>query len=85
MDGRLLLGRRPVPYAFSKLAIWANTAVANLQSGGTYTMPDETLGPEWDSDIDNGFRPAGEIDMSQTCVKDVPDLLLYSDSAVWSG
>ena len=65
-----------VPYAFSKLAIWANTAVANLQSGGTYTMPDETLGPEWDSDIDNGFRPAGEIDMSQTCVKDVPDLLL---------
>ena len=39
-------------------------------------MPGETLGPEWDSDVDNGFRPAGEIDMSQTCVQNVPDLLL---------
>ena len=27
---------------------WRNTAVAHLQSGQTYTMPDETLGYEWD-------------------------------------
>jgi hypothetical protein len=32
-------------------------------------MPPETLGYEWDSDSDNGYRPAGEIDMSQTCEK----------------
>ena len=41
--------------------------MASLQPGQTYTMPAETLGYEWDSDVDNGFRPAGEIDMSKTC------------------
>ena len=56
-----------VPAAYSALPLWENTAVANLPSGQTYTMPQETLGYEWDSDVDNGFRPAGEIDMSQTC------------------
>jgi hypothetical protein len=64
-----------VPYAYSKLALWRNTAVANLQPGQTYTMPPETLGYEWDSDVDNGFRPAGEIDMSKTC-ETVSQLLL---------
>src|SRR5215471_7077781 len=53
--------------AYSKLRFWRNTAVASLSSGQTYTMPPETLGYEWDSDSDNGYRPAGEIDMSQTC------------------
>src|SRR5215469_9255045 len=57
------------PAAYSKLRFWRNTAVASLSSGQTYTMPPETLGYEWDSDTDNGFRPAGEIDMSQTCQK----------------
>jgi hypothetical protein len=52
---------------YSKLRFWRNTAVANLAAGQTYTMPQETLGYEWDSDVDNGFRPAGEIDMSKTC------------------
>jgi hypothetical protein len=56
-----------VPAAYSQLAIWKNTAVAKLAAGQTYTMPAETLGYEWDSDVDNGFRPAGEIDMSKTC------------------
>ena len=46
-----------VPSAYSKLQLWRNTAVASLASGQTYTMPDETLGYEWDSDVDNGFRP----------------------------
>jgi hypothetical protein len=55
--------------AYSKLRFWRNTAVASLSPGQTYTMPPETLGYEWDSDTDNGFRPAGEIDMSQTCQK----------------
>ena len=65
-----------VPSNYSKLALWKNTAVANLAAGGTYTSPnDETLGYEWDSDVDNGFRPAGEIDMSKTC-EDVSQALL---------
>ena len=58
-----------VPSVYSKLRLWRNTAVASLPSGQTYTMPPETLGYEWDSDVNNGFRPAGEIDMSQTCQK----------------
>ena len=56
-----------VPAAYSQLQFWKNTAVANLSAGQTYTMPNETLGYEWDSDVDNGFRPPGEIDMSMTC------------------
>ena len=39
-------------------------------------MPDETLGYEWDSDVDNGYRPAGEIDMSKTCENPVEQRLL---------
>ena len=61
---------------YSQLAMWRNTAVAKLQPGQTYTMPQETLGYEWDSDVDNGFRPAGEIDMSHTCENNVSQLLL---------
>lgn len=57
------------PAAYSNLRFWRDTAVASLSAGQTYTMPPETLGYEWDSDTDNGFRPAGEIDMSQTCQK----------------
>ena len=61
--------------AYSKLQLWKNTAVASLGSGQTYTMPDETLGYEWDSDVDNGFRPVGEIDMSHTCENNVLQIL----------
>ena len=60
----------------SKLQAWKNTPVASLGSGQTYTMPDETLGYEWDSDVDNGYRPPGEIDMSQTCENNVSQVLL---------
>jgi methionine-rich copper-binding protein CopC len=57
-----------VPAAYSKLRLWRNTAVASLQSGQTETLAPETLGYEWDQDVDNGFRPAGEIDLSSTTV-----------------
>ena len=71
-----------VPSAYSKLRLWRNTAVASLQSGQTYTMPSETLGYEWDSDVDNGFRPAGEIDMSQTCQKVLEKLYTVTEELV---
>jgi methionine-rich copper-binding protein CopC len=64
-----------VQAAYSKLALWKNTAVANLQPGQTYTMTGDTLGYEWDVDADNGFRPAGEIDMSKTCETGIPGVL----------
>ena len=68
-----------VPSAYSKLRFWRNTSVAQLQPGQTATLSAETLGYEWDEDVDNGFRPPGEIDMSST-TENVDQLLLdYSE------
>ncbi|MCL4509140.1 MAG: hypothetical protein M1296_06410, partial [Chloroflexi bacterium] len=64
-----------VPYVYSKLRFWRNTSVAQLQPGQTATFPAGTLGYEWDEDLDNGFRPAGLIDMSSNTIS-VPGLLL---------
>ncbi|HXY41002.1 MAG TPA: DUF4082 domain-containing protein, partial [Vicinamibacteria bacterium] len=60
-----------VPYADSQLRLWRNTSVAKLTSGQTQTLAPGTgtLGYEWDEDEDNGFRPAGEFDLSSTTVK----------------
>ena len=71
-----------VPYQYANLPVWANTAVAHLTSssspvvlgtnlGSLSSLQSKqngfgTLGYEWDVDADNGFRPAGEIDMSST-------------------
>ncbi len=57
-----------VPSQYSKLRVWRNTEVASLKAGKTLTLaPDTgTLGYEWDEDVDNGFRPAGEYDLSST-------------------
>ena len=57
-----------VPSQYSKLRLWRNTSVASLASGQTVTLGAGigTLGYEWDEDADNGFRPAGLIDMSST-------------------
>src|SRR4051794_3956359 len=55
-----------VPAADAALRFWRNTSIAGLQPGQTATLPQGTLGYEWDSDQDNGARPAGLIDMSST-------------------
>jgi hypothetical protein len=57
-----------VPAQYGKLRFWRNTAVANLTSGQTLTLGSGagTLGYEWDEDVDNGFRPAGIVNMSST-------------------
>jgi Domain of unknown function (DUF4082)/Bacterial Ig-like domain/Bacterial Ig domain len=59
---------------FAKLRFWRNTAVASLQSGQTVTLGAQTIGYEWDSDVDNGFRPGGLVDLSATSVA-VPEIL----------
>jgi len=41
----------------SDLLIWRNTSVASLGSGQTATLVHETLGYEWDEDLDNGVLP----------------------------
>ncbi len=63
-----------VPSTYSKLRFWRNTSVATLGTNQTATLSTNTLGYEWDVDADNGFRPAGLLDMSSTTVN-VPELL----------
>src|SRR5207248_183190 len=45
---------------------WRNTSVASLAAEQTATLGQFIVGYEVDEDVDNGFRPAGLIDMSST-------------------
>jgi len=53
---------------YSKLLFWANTDIAHLQPGESIQLAPGTLGYEWDVDADNGFRPAGLINLSSTTI-----------------
>ncbi|MBO0884809.1 MAG: hypothetical protein J2P17_31660, partial [Mycobacterium sp.] len=57
-----------VPSQYAKLRFWRTTRVATLATGQSTTLDQGvgTLGYEWDVDTDNGFRPAGLMDMSST-------------------
>jgi len=55
-----------VPSQYAGLRFWRNTAAAKLTSGQSLTLGSQTLGYEWDEDVDNGYRPRGLIDMSST-------------------
>ena len=57
-----------VPASYAKLRFWRNTRVASLNGNQSTTLDPGvgTLGYEWDVDADNGFRPAGLMDMSST-------------------
>ncbi|WP_184326942.1 DUF4082 domain-containing protein [Rhizobium sp. BK529] len=57
-----------IPYDYSNLRFWRNTDVAELQPGETYNLVQNLLGYEWDSDVENGFRPAGLINLSLSSV-----------------
>src|SRR5262249_11706405 len=48
----------------------------------TLTLAPETgtLGYEWDEDVDNGFRPAGEFDLSSTTVSGVQAFIDYGST-----
>ena len=63
-----------VPSAEGKMRFWRNTTVATLAAGQVATLPPATLGYEWDSDLDNGSRPAGLIRLSDTSVANVDKL-----------
>ncbi len=57
-----------VPYDYSKLRFWRNTDVANILPGQSYDLVKNLLGYEWDSDVENGFRPAGLVNLSLSTV-----------------
>jgi hypothetical protein len=82
--GVINTGAIAVPADDGKMRLWRNTSVAQLAPGAVATLPDGTLGYEWDEDVDDGagggdaflgitpagnaFRPAGLIRMSTTSV-----------------
>lgn len=55
-----------VPAEDGKLRFWRNTGLQSLAAGATVTLTSDTLGYEWDEDLDNGSRPAGMIRLSTT-------------------
>jgi len=71
-----------VPSQYSKERLWRNTAVAGLEPGQTLTLAPGTgtLGYEWDEDVDNGLRPAGEFDLSSTTVSGVQAFTDYGST-----
>src|SRR5207237_9424191 len=54
------------PAEDGQLRFWRNTPVAAQQPGQVATIGDRVVGYETDEDLDNGFRPAGLMDMSST-------------------
>ena len=71
-----------VPAEYSQMRLWRNTSIADLQPGQVATLANGTLGYEWDEDVDNGFRPAGLINMSST-TENVPEKIV--DPISWPG
>ena len=80
VDDTGTLSNITVPAAMSQLRFWRNTSVAS-GDGGTLT---NLLGYEWDSDLNNGFRPTGLIDLSST-TENVGTLLLDNGATTGPG
>jgi hypothetical protein len=68
-----------------KLRFWRNTAVANLAPGQSTTLGQYVVGYETDEDLDNGFRPAGLIDMSSTTFTTAEHVIVPWGTQVGSG
>ena len=68
-------GTITVPAADGKKRFWRNTTVASLGSGSA-SLAAGTIGSEFDDDEDNGFRPAGLIELTSTSVTDSSNYLL---------
>ena len=66
-----------VPADDGKMRFWRNTSVATLPAGQTATLAENTLGYEWNEDLDNGSRPRGLIRLSTT-TENVPSRIYDS-------
>ena len=71
-----------IPAADGKMRFWRGTSVASLGSGQTATLPNGTLGYEWDVAPDNGFRPPGLVHLS-TATYDISGDYLLDDGATY--
>ncbi len=69
-----------VPAAQGKDRFWRNTSMATLASGTVGKLASSSLGYEWDSDLDNGARPAGLFDLSTTTLTEGQKLLDYGST-----
>jgi hypothetical protein len=63
-------GTITIPFDMTKLRIWRNTSVAATAPGQTASLENGLLGYEWDSSPDNGFMPAGLINLSSTTLQE---------------
>ena len=63
-----------VPSTDGRMRLWRNTSLANLGPGATATLGQDTVGYEWDEDLDNGARPPGLVRMSSTTASGVQKL-----------
>ncbi|OWV89904.1 Mo-co oxidoreductase dimerization domain protein [Rhizobium sp. R635] len=57
-----------IPYDYSNLRFWRNTDVSEINEGDTYNLVQNLLGYEWDSDVENGFRPDGLVNLSLSSI-----------------
>lgn len=62
-----------------QLRFWRNTSLASLAPGQMASVGDQVLGYEFNEDLDNGFRPAGDFDLSTTTTS-VTERLLGQDA-----
>ena len=65
---------------FAALRFWRNTEVASLTGTQSISLGDRVLGYEWDSDLDNGYRPPGLFDLSLTTRNVAQYLLDYGST-----
>ena len=73
-----------VPYAFRQLRLWRGTSVATQTNpSGSVQLAPDTLGYEWDGDVDNGFRPAGAIQLSSTTASNVEVFTDYGSTTAF--
>ena len=73
-------GAIQVPAEFGRLRFWRNTSVATLAAGETATLPDGTLGFEWDEALNDAARPVGLVSLSRTTRNVTTKLLDYGST-----
>jgi hypothetical protein len=70
-----------VPAELGKHRFWRNTTVATMPAGTAATLPDGTLGYEWDEAPNNGVQPPGLMRLSRRTVAGVETLLDYGNTS----